>query len=72
MKVKTKTGAKKDKIRSISKTHFEISVREKPIQNLANHRVIEMLASHFRISSKKVRLINGHRSPSKMFSVDVE
>ena len=71
MKVKTKTGAKKDKIRCVSKDHFEISVREKPIQNLANHRVIKMLASHFGIPSKRVRLINGNHSPSKMFLVDV-
>ena len=70
VRVKAKTGAKKDKIRCISKTTFEISVKEKPIKNRANQRIIEVLASHLRIPSKSVRLINGHHGPSKMYIVD--
>ena len=62
--------AKKEELRKITTDHFEISVREKPERNLANTRVIEILASHFKVSLSKVRIINGHRSTSKLIVVE--
>ena len=62
--------AKKEELRKISADHFEISVREKPERNLANGRVIELLAGHFKVPISKVRIINGHRSPSKLLVVE--
>ena len=62
--------AKKEELRKITADHFEISVREKPQRNLANTRVIEILASHFKVPLSKVRIINGHRSTSKLIVVE--
>jgi len=62
--------AKKEELRKITADHFEISVREKPQRNLANTRVIEILASHFKVSLSKVRIINGHRSTSKLIVIE--
>jgi uncharacterized protein YggU (UPF0235/DUF167 family) len=70
IKAKVKTGAKNDEIRQISPTHFEISVREKPENNLANQRVIALLAKHLHLPAAKVRIVKGHHRPSKILSLD--
>lgn len=65
-------GAKKEKIIQKSKDHFEIFVKEKAKNNLANKKVIELLALFFDISSKKIRIINGHQHPHKLLVIDIE
>ncbi len=71
IKVAVQAGAKKESFKEISKDHFEIVVKEKPLQNLANRRVIAIIAKHFTVAIGKVRIINGHHSPSKLLSVDI-
>ena len=68
--VKVRAGAKKEMIEKISSDHFAVSVREKAERNMANRRVAELLAGEFHVSVKQVRLLNGHHSPSKVFSVN--
>jgi uncharacterized protein YggU (UPF0235/DUF167 family) len=69
VKVRVIAGAKKEKFEKVSDTHFKISVKEKAEQNLANRRVMELIASHFHVLAKQIRLISGHRSPSKILSI---
>ncbi|MGD0328299.1 MAG: DUF167 family protein [Minisyncoccia bacterium] len=69
VKVLVRAAAKKESLKMISPDHFEISVKEKPAQNLANRRIVAIIADHFHVSSGKVRIINGHRSPSKLLAV---
>ncbi len=71
IKVRVKTGAKNELISAVSRDHFEISVRQKPEQNMANRRIVELVALQFALSAKKVRIVSGHHSPSKILSVDV-
>ena len=47
VKVRAKTGVKAESVRQVSKTHLEIAVKQKPLQNLANTRIIELVAAHF-------------------------
>ena len=54
-----------------SKDHFEISVREKAQTNMANTRVLELVARHFKVPVSKVRIVNGHRHPSKLLIIEV-
>ena len=49
---------------------FDVSVREKAERNMANVRVIEMVAEHFGVSVKKVRIVNGHHHSSKLIVVE--
>lgn len=70
VKVMVQTAAKKESLKTISPDHFEVSVKEKPVQNLANRRVVAIIAAHFQVSSGKVRIINGHHSSSKLLVVD--
>jgi len=70
IRVKVLTGAKKEKFKKINEDHFEISVKEKAERNLANARVVEILAEYFNLAKNKIRIINGHHSPTKLLIVD--
>ena len=63
-------GAKKESLRLKSKDHFLISVKEKAERNMANNRVLELIALHFKVPKNKVRIVNGHRHPSKLIIVE--
>ena len=67
--IKVIAGARKEIFKQKNDDHFEISVKEKAEKNMANTRVLELVAEHFKISKNKVRIINGHRSPSKLLVV---
>ncbi|MFZ2072227.1 MAG: DUF167 domain-containing protein [Minisyncoccia bacterium] len=64
------TGAKKENIVKKSADHFEIFVKEKAEKNMANKKVIELLALYFNVPKGKVRIINGHHHPHKLLVVD--
>ncbi len=70
IKVKVTAGARKEKLVQTSSDHFEVSVREKAERNMANTRVREMVAGFFKIPTGRAKLISGHSSPGKMFSIE--
>ena len=67
--LKVAVGVKKEKLVEKDSTHFEVSVREKPERNLANKKVLQLISKHFQIEVKKVRIINGHHSTSKILDI---
>ncbi len=69
IKVRVKTGQKKESVLEKTKTSFSISVKEKAERNAANARVVRIVAERLGIPAKKVRIISGHRAPSKLLSV---
>jgi uncharacterized protein YggU (UPF0235/DUF167 family) len=71
IKVKVQAGAKNEEIKRKNNDTFLIKVREKAERNLANKRVCELLAQYFEISLNKIRIINGHQSPSKILSINL-
>lgn len=68
--VKVTAGAKKETWKEKSSDHFEVSVKEKAERNMANSRVLALVASHFKVPVNKVRIINGHKHPSKLLVID--
>ena len=66
--IKVKTGQKKEVITKLKEGHYEIHVKEKPKNNLANKRILEILKVYFK--TEKVKIINGHKHPSKLISVN--
>jgi len=68
--VKVKAGVKTESLKKKSEDHFEVSVREKAERNMANSRVVEMLAEYLKVPRNKVRIVNGHRSPSKLLIIE--
>lgn len=70
IRVKVKAGSKKEELKKTGKDHFEISVKEKAERNLANKRVVEILAEYFKLPPGKVRIVNGHQSPTKLLVIE--
>lgn len=64
--------ARKEHITKRSVNEFDILVREPRAQNAANRRVQQLIAEAFQVEPRSVRLISGHRSTTKMYSVEVE
>ncbi len=69
-KAVVKAGAKKESI-ELDGDRFFIAVREPAERNMANARVRELVALHFKVPASKVRILNGHHSPSKLLAVDL-
>ncbi len=68
--VKVTPGARKEIFKKKSEDHFEISVHEEAERNMANVRVLEIVAEYFKVSKNKIRIVNGHHSPSKLLIVE--
>lgn len=71
IRVRVKTKAKKESVRKLSEGQFEVSVREKPELNMANKRMLELVAEHLGLPASKLRLIKGQHRPSKLLSVSL-
>lgn len=70
VKVRVCANARKESFEPLSPHTLKISVREKPLENAANRRAVELVALHFKVPKNRVRIIRGRRSPSKIFSID--
>jgi len=70
VRVKVTPKAKREQLKVVSDAELSVSVKEPAERNLANGRVRELLAEHFEVPIGKVRLISGHHSPRKIFSVE--
>jgi uncharacterized protein len=68
--VKVKAGMSRESFKEKSKDHFEISVKEKAENNNANSRVLEIISEYFKVPKSKVRIVNGHRHPSKLIVIE--
>ena len=69
IRVRVAAGAKKESFGQVSEDSFLASVKDPAEQNLANRRVLELVAAHFGINAKQVRIISGHHSPGKILSI---
>jgi uncharacterized protein (TIGR00251 family) len=69
VRVKVRAGARKESCVEKQEGVFEISVKEPAEKNRANARVVELIARHFRVAAREVRIVKGQRSPGKMLRV---
>jgi uncharacterized protein YggU (UPF0235/DUF167 family) len=68
IKVRVKTESKKESFEKSKKDdEYLISVKEEARNGWANERVLEILKKE--LKTNNIRLISGHTSPSKIFSV---
>lgn len=63
--VVVQAGARRESVRKLTDTAYEIVVREPAQRNLANRRVQQLLSLQIGCSAHEVRLIAGHRSSKK-------
>jgi uncharacterized protein YggU (UPF0235/DUF167 family) len=69
IRVHATPGARKERVMRERDTVFYIAVKEPAERNLANKRIREILASELDVSLSSVKLLTGHQSSSKMYSV---
>ncbi|AKM84359.1 TPA: hypothetical protein DCZ46_03360 [Candidatus Campbellbacteria bacterium] len=72
IKVKAYPKSKREEVVQTSENRFEIKVKEKAEMNMANKKIIELVARHFGVVEGKVKIINGHQSPSKLLSINID
>lgn len=67
--IKALTNQKEERISERKAGYFDVSVREKPEQNQANRKIIQIVAGYFKIEPEQIRMISGHHKPSKILSI---
>jgi len=70
IKIKVTPGSKKEVINKISDDTYQISVKEKAHMNMANKRVLDIFRSLY--PGCQIKIINGHRSPQKIISINID
>ncbi len=69
VKVKVHAGERKDLLLQKKEDAFEIWTKAPAEQGRANEAVRQMLAKHLKTDYKKLHLIKGATSPSKIFEI---
>lgn len=69
IKVKVKTGSKKESIEQVRAHVYNVSVKEQPQDNRANHRVLELMTLHLALPRNALRIVSGHHRRSKLLEV---
>lgn len=72
VRVEVYPGAKKEKVSEVGENRLEIWVKAPAERNLANQRVKEILADKYQKRVAEVRIVSGHHSSRKIFSIDDE
>jgi uncharacterized protein YggU (UPF0235/DUF167 family) len=67
--VRVIAGAKQEEVRTLAKGRLAVSVKQPARQNLANKRVRELVALHFKLPLAKVQLVSGAHTPAKLFAL---
>ena len=69
VKVEVYPKAKRESIERIGDHRFKVTVKEPAERNLANKQTLELLAKEYQVSPKMIRLVSGHHSGRKIFSI---
>lgn len=69
VKVRVVAGMKKEKVVQVDDVTYEMTVKEPAERNLANKRIRMILAEQYNVEEKRVRIVTGHHSQSKIFDV---
>jgi uncharacterized protein YggU (UPF0235/DUF167 family) len=72
VKVKVFAGTRKEQVKEVGENRYEIHVKEPAERNMANSRIIALVAELYKISPKAVKIFSGHHSPSKLLSIRTE
>ncbi|MEN9337729.1 MAG: hypothetical protein RIQ41_43 [Candidatus Parcubacteria bacterium] len=68
LKLKVIPDSKQENIEQLKDDEYRIWVKAPAENNRANERVLEIMRDMFK--EKRIRLVSGHTSPSKIVSVD--
>jgi uncharacterized protein (TIGR00251 family) len=62
--------ARREIVEKVSDDTYSIAVREPAQRNLANKRVVALIAEQFKVPAHHTRIIAGHRSRKKIISIE--
>ena len=69
IKVKAFSNSKEDKVVKKNEDSFDVFVEAEAERNMANKRIIELLAEYFNLPQAKVKMIKGFKESSKIFDI---
>ena len=67
--VKAKPSALKEFVEKVDDTHYIVSVKEPPVNGLANLAIRKALSDHLHIHQLNIRLSSGFSSRNKIFEI---
>ena len=67
--VKIHPSSKEDKIVQKNDTSFIVYVKDPAEGNMANRKMVLLVADKFNIIKSKVRIVTGHHQPSKILEI---
>jgi uncharacterized protein (TIGR00251 family) len=67
--VKVKLKSRQPFVKKIDDTHFEVAVKEPPIEGRANQAIIQAFADYFDIAVSHVEILHGHSSRQKVIEI---
>lgn len=71
IKAKAILSSNKEKIIQKSEDSFDVYIKTKPIQGLANLAIISLLSQHFQIQEKNIKIIKGFKSRNKIIKLKI-
>ena len=71
IRVKVMAGSRKESLKKIKEDSFEIKIKEKSENNLANKRVLELLALYFNVTINAISIKSGHHKPQKLIIIRI-
>ena len=69
--VKAKPKSKIEKVEKIDGNHFEVWVKEPPVEGKANFAIMKALANYFGVKMSAIALKSGFTSRNKKFDVGI-
>ncbi len=70
VRVRVTPDSRREKVLEVERDTLSMQLKEPAKGNRANERVRELLAEHFSVNLKRVRMISGARSRTKVYSVE--
>ncbi len=67
--IRVLTSQKKEVVEKMSENRFKVYLKEKPVRNMANRKILEIFSDLFK--TKKIKIISGVNGPSKLLSIDI-
>jgi len=69
IRVKTFPNSKKEAITDKGESRFYVYVKEKAEEGRANERMLEVLATHLKTTTKKLVITRGSKTPNKIIKL---
>ena len=70
LRVKVKPSSKKEEVKKISESEYEVKVSAPPEGGKANEKLREILADFFGVPKGRVKILRGHTSRIKLVEIE--